>query len=120
LEFGLQMPAPWVTGWLRLGQVTAALPAILDCGDPTLIVIDDADTRADVPGDAWAVSGAGSGRSSPRAVLIGSGIQRLCHRLGDCGRPQRAADGLPRDRSRHGSSLVQPLTVAVQSSARSA
>jgi hypothetical protein len=49
LEFGLQSPEPWVAGWLRPGQAAAAMPVIVDCGDPALIVIDDADTRAEVP-----------------------------------------------------------------------
>ncbi|MFG1605131.1 hypothetical protein [Actinoplanes sp. NPDC049265] len=49
LEFGLQLPEPWVAGWLRPGQAAAAMSAVVDCGDPALMVIDDADTRAELP-----------------------------------------------------------------------
>nr|WP_245666030.1 hypothetical protein [Actinoplanes subtropicus] len=69
LESGLELPSPWAAGWLRPGQAEAALPAIVDCGDPALIVIDDADARSEVPRLLNALAGH-SGQPRVRLLLI--------------------------------------------------
>jgi hypothetical protein len=54
---------------LEPGQATAVLPAIVDCADPTLIVVDDADTRAEVPSLLNALAGH-DGKPQVRLLLI--------------------------------------------------
>ncbi|MEU4240506.1 tetratricopeptide repeat protein [Actinoplanes sp. NPDC026619] len=50
LEFGLSLPTPWVAGWLAPDQGASAVRVIAAAGNPALILVDDADTRADLPG----------------------------------------------------------------------
>ncbi len=47
-EFATQRPASWVAGWLRPGRGSQALTAVRACGDPTLILVDDADDQPDL------------------------------------------------------------------------
>ena len=47
-QFALDRPKPWVAGWLHPGRGGTALPAVRACGDPALILVDDADERPDV------------------------------------------------------------------------
>jgi hypothetical protein len=47
-HFASQRPTTWATGWLRPGRGTTALPTIRPCGDPALILIDDADQQPDL------------------------------------------------------------------------
>lgn len=48
LEFGLKIPAGWVAGWLHAAAGSTMLAAVQACGDPTLILIEDADGRPDL------------------------------------------------------------------------
>jgi hypothetical protein len=48
LEFGLRVPPGWAAGWLHAGAGGDAVDAVRACGDPALIVVDDADGRADL------------------------------------------------------------------------
>ena len=47
-QFALKRPEPWVTGWLRPDCGGTALDAMQDCGDPVVILVDDADERQDL------------------------------------------------------------------------
>ena len=47
-QFALDRPAPWVSGWLSDGRGADAVAAIRTCGDPALILVDDADQRPDL------------------------------------------------------------------------
>lgn len=47
LEFASRLPAGWAAGWLRAGA-NAAVEAVQDCGDPAVILADDADGRTDL------------------------------------------------------------------------
>ena len=46
-HFAAQRPEPWVAGWLNPGRGADAVTAVQACGDPTLVVVDDADERPD-------------------------------------------------------------------------
>lgn len=47
-QFALDRPAQWITGWLSAGRGADAVAAIVACGDPALILVDDADQRPDL------------------------------------------------------------------------
>lgn len=47
LEFASSHPAGWAAGWLRAGA-NAAVEAVQDCGEPAVILADDADGRTDL------------------------------------------------------------------------
>ncbi len=46
-QFADTRPPPWATGWLQPGHGASALAAVRACGDPALILIDNADTTPD-------------------------------------------------------------------------
>ena len=48
LEFALALPPDWTAGWLHAGAGSAAINAVRACGDPSVVLVDDADGRADV------------------------------------------------------------------------
>jgi tetratricopeptide (TPR) repeat protein len=48
LEFGLRLSREWATGWLHAGSGNDAVEAIRACGDRAVILVDDADGRADL------------------------------------------------------------------------
>src|ERR1019366_3429124 len=48
LEFGLSLPEGWAAGWLRAGAGGKAVSAVRACGDPAVILVDDADGRGDL------------------------------------------------------------------------
>lgn len=48
LEFALALPQDWTAGWLHAGAGSAAISAVRACGDPSVILVDDAEGRADV------------------------------------------------------------------------
>src|ERR1700722_14230405 len=48
LEFGLRVPPGWAAGWLHAGAGGAAVEAVRAGGEPALILVDDADGRADL------------------------------------------------------------------------
>ncbi len=47
-EFAQSRSAPWMSGWLSEGRGAEAVAAIRACGDPALILVDDADQRPDL------------------------------------------------------------------------
>ena len=47
-QFALDRPAPWVSGWLSGGRGSDAVAAIRACGDPALVLVDEADERPDL------------------------------------------------------------------------
>ena len=48
LEFASRLPAGWAAGWLHAGAGAVAVEAVRGCGDPAVILVDDADGRADL------------------------------------------------------------------------
>jgi tetratricopeptide (TPR) repeat protein len=48
LEFASRLPGQWEAGWLHPGAGEAAISAVGACGDPAVVLVDDADGRADV------------------------------------------------------------------------
>jgi hypothetical protein len=48
LEFGQQVPAGWVAGWLHAGTGVDAIGAVAACDEPAVILVDDADGRTDL------------------------------------------------------------------------
>jgi hypothetical protein len=48
LEFASSLPQGWATGWLRTLVGEIAVSAVRGCGDPAVILVDDADGRADL------------------------------------------------------------------------
>ena len=48
LRFASGLPDGWATGWLRCGAGAIAVSAVRACGDPAMILVDDADGRADL------------------------------------------------------------------------
>lgn len=57
LEFASRLPQEWPTGWLRRGMGEIAVGGVRACGDPTVILVDDANGRADLPAMLDAVAG---------------------------------------------------------------
>ncbi len=47
-EFAQRRSAPWMSGWLSEGRGAEVVAAIRACGDPALILVDDADQRPDL------------------------------------------------------------------------
>jgi len=48
LEFASRLPAEWAAGWLHAGVGDQAVETVRECGDPAMILADDADGRADL------------------------------------------------------------------------
>jgi hypothetical protein len=48
LEFASRLPPGWVAGWLAAGTGADALKTLRACGDPAMILVDDADGRDDL------------------------------------------------------------------------
>ena len=48
LEFGITAPAGVGGGWLHAGAGAEAVGAVRACGDPAVILVDDADGRSDL------------------------------------------------------------------------
>jgi tetratricopeptide (TPR) repeat protein len=46
-QFAATRPPPWTAGWLQPGRGASALAAVRTCGDPALILIDNAETTPD-------------------------------------------------------------------------
>ena len=48
LEFASRLPQGWAAGWLHAGTGDIAVDAVRACGDPAVMLVDDADGRADL------------------------------------------------------------------------
>jgi tetratricopeptide (TPR) repeat protein len=48
IEFGRRAPRAWEAGWLHAGAGGAVVDAVTACGDPAVILVDDADGRTDL------------------------------------------------------------------------
>ena len=48
LKFASGLPEGWDRGWLRAGAGAMAVSAVRACGDPAMILVDDAEGRADL------------------------------------------------------------------------
>ena len=48
LEFASRLPQDWAAGWLHAGTGDIAVGAVRACGDPAIMLVDDADGRADL------------------------------------------------------------------------
>ena len=70
VQFATERPEPWVTGWLRPGRGAGAVAAVRACGDPALILVDDAGERADVADLVASLSDSAHGESLVRVLLI--------------------------------------------------
>jgi tetratricopeptide (TPR) repeat protein len=79
-EFAQVRPAPWVTGWLAHGRGADAMAAVQACGDPALILVDDADQRPDLAGLLASMKAGQGTRSMTRVILI-SRAAELVNRL---------------------------------------
>ncbi|MEV4534426.1 tetratricopeptide repeat protein [Asanoa sp. NPDC049518] len=69
LELADELAPRWFTGSLVPGPAEQTLPAIVACGDPALILVDDADTRVDLPAFLSTLSGH-RGAPPVRVLLI--------------------------------------------------
>jgi tetratricopeptide (TPR) repeat protein len=67
LRFASGLPQQWARGWLRAGAGAAAAGAVRACGDPAMILVDDADGRADLAAFLGAVA---EGYASPVARVV--------------------------------------------------
>jgi hypothetical protein len=47
VQFAVTRPGPWVAGWLHRGCGGSVLDVVRGCGDPALILVDDADASPD-------------------------------------------------------------------------
>ena len=69
-QFALDRPAPWVSGWLSDGRGADAVAAIRACGDPALILVDDADQRPDLAALLASLTADQGTGSAVRIILI--------------------------------------------------
>jgi tetratricopeptide (TPR) repeat protein len=95
-QFARDRPAPWVSGWLSGGRGADAVEVIRACGDPALVLVDDADLRPDLTAllaSLWADPGAWT---AVRVILISRGpglASRLAATLDD--RSRGMLDSVP-------------------------
>ena len=73
-QFAVTRPEPWAAGWLHPGRGAPALAAVRACGDPALILIDDADTGPDTA--ALLAGLAGQHQAARVRVLLISQVRR--------------------------------------------
>lgn len=69
-HFAAESPSWWFAGWLEPGCGRDAVAAAQACGEATLILVDDAESRPDVIALLEAVAGSQDG-SAVRVILIG-------------------------------------------------
>jgi tetratricopeptide (TPR) repeat protein len=48
MQVALRLPSTWAAGWLHPGAGAVAISAVRACGDPAVILVGDADGRADI------------------------------------------------------------------------
>jgi tetratricopeptide (TPR) repeat protein len=96
-QFAASRQQSWAAGWLHPGRGASALAAAQACGDPTLILIDDADTSSDTA--ALLVDLAGQPQATQvRALLIArtaDALAQVADQLPDSARWIIAPDNLP-------------------------
>ena len=69
-QFALDRPAPWVSGWLSDGRGADAVAAIRACGDPALILVDNAGQRPDLAALLASLTADQGTGSAVRIILI--------------------------------------------------
>ncbi len=69
-EVAGELPEPWAAGRVVTGCVDEVWGAVLACGDPTLIVVDDADTEPDVVGLVRQVIAQGGGQQQIKLLVV--------------------------------------------------
>ena len=82
LTFALRLPEQWARGWLHAGAGATAAGAVRACRDPAMILVDDADGRADLAAFLGAVA-EGYARPVIRVILLarsGQAWPRRWHR----------------------------------------
>ena len=85
-EFAKGRPAPWISGWLRADRGGDAVAAIAACGDPALILVDDADQRADVAALLTSLNADRGTGPTARVILVSRApglLRRLAPTLDD-------------------------------------
>ena len=96
-QFALRRPEPWAAGWLHPGCGTAAVAAVRACGDPALIMVDDAESSPDVSALLNDLAGH-PGALPVRVVLISrtvSAVRQVADRLTEPNRWILASDNTP-------------------------
>jgi tetratricopeptide (TPR) repeat protein len=94
-QFARGRPKPWVTGWLASGRGADVVAAIRACGDRALILVDNADQRADLAALLASLSTDRGAGPAMRVILIsrGAGLaSRLAATLDD--RSRAMLDGV--------------------------
>ena len=94
-QFALDRPVPWLSRWLRGGCGADAVAAIRNCGDPVLILVDDADQRPDLAALLASLKADRGGSTAVRVILISRGsdlASRLVATLDD--RSRGMLDGI--------------------------
>jgi tetratricopeptide (TPR) repeat protein len=69
-QFAQDRPEPWVAGWLAVDRGADAVAAVRACGDPALILVDDADQRSDLAALLANLNTASGTRPLVQVILI--------------------------------------------------
>ena len=96
-QFAVTRPEPWAAGWLHPGRGTPALATVQACGDPALILIDDADTGPDTAALLAGLAGQHQA-ARVRVLLITRSADALAQVAGQLPEPARwiiAPENLP-------------------------
>ena len=96
-QFASASPAPWVAGWLRSGRGASVVAAVRACGEPALILVDDAGSRPDLGALLDDLAGGPSG-SPVRVILItrtAESLSQAVRRLQESHRWILAPDKVP-------------------------
>ena len=72
-QFALSRPAPCVSGWLSGGRGTDAVAVIRACGNPALVLIDDADQRPDLAAFLASLTAERDAATAVRVIMISRG-----------------------------------------------
>jgi tetratricopeptide (TPR) repeat protein len=72
-QFALTRPAPWVCGWLSGGRGADAVAVIRACGDPALVLVDEADQRPDLAALLASAKADRDAGTAVRVILVSRG-----------------------------------------------
>jgi hypothetical protein len=96
-QFAVTRPPSWAAGWLHEGCGTSALDTVRACGDPALILIDNADTSPDT-GALLTSLASKRGGTPVRVVLTArtpASLAQVASQLPEQARSIIAAENLP-------------------------